>query len=551
MSLASDHKPVDLIRQTAGISRARESWTTPEDKWYYAFNIRFRDGDMTQTPGLTLTSFSVLGSGSTYEIIGLFAMPVTSSTSRLLCLTRTQAFAYFGSTKVAVPYPVGANTWSTTGLRIQGTVDGVGLYLVHPSNKLMKLPAGGDAFEYLQTTGPEIRAKHCEIFYNHLVVANNYEDNVEFPLRVRWSDINDFGDFEVLTTNEADYFDISVNQISRRLGLGITGIKRLGNVLAIYTQTNISNMRYVGYDNGVMTINEQVSDTGCQFPYSLVGYGRYHAFIGRDDFYAYDGQGITPFGAPIKKFFFADLSTNTTYQQNVWGWVNDKNQEICWFYPSTASTAGECDKVVVFNYLNQEWYTEFSWDKLTALSGGFTSVWDIDHLDLLSTTIDGLDLDSATIDGLDFPVVVDTATFSVRYSGIISTAISNRPLKESTTVGVPGFTDSRTQCILETGDLLFGDLQQVKEIDTLLIDAYPAQSTGKIQVWVAIRDYLSAPVVFEFMGQWTPTVDVEKRFTKIRKAGRVFRFRFVTDDVVYGLTWGGFAPNFKESNSEK
>jgi hypothetical protein len=524
---------------TLGMSQAGATWQTPNGKFLFSYNVRFRDGVCIQTPGFDTGLF--VAYGANWHPEALFLTAISETVARLV-VAFDKGFGYLVATDIfplTVPGAFTSNVDHNYKWQSVSTADG--LYLTNFINPVLFLPTGSTILQELITVGELYRAVYIEEYYGHLVIANLRSTNEAHAFRVAYSDLDDFDDFVPVTTNEADFYDLKMNFNHTPSGYGITGLKKLGDLMVIYTQSSIWNMRYVGFDNGVMQFVEQINDIGNIFPYSVTGYESYHAFIGRDDFYVYDGSTVQSIGGDIRKFFFSDLTTSVAYRRFTWGYCNPSKRELRWYYVSSASTGTPyCDKCVVFNWGTRSWYTEAGQSVNSGLAGMFVTTWTIDLLTSFSSTIDGLDVGPPvhlTIDSLDNAVAVTDDIYTKRDG---TTAY-----REDTT-GTHG--GQAQNVILETGDLFFDDVQTVKEIDTILIDAY--SSAGSINVFVSARDYLSQAVTYVQAGVWAPTSDIQKRFTGMRKAGRVFRFKFTTTGT-YALAWSGMTLNVKEANCER
>ncbi len=553
MSLESDHKAIPTYDISHGLDRSRQPWQTPEGTWYTAENMRFRDGIVTQTPTAHHEAFEASQDVALFgdNAIGLWLQPVDGAYTRLIavCENTISIPVVNGSTLLDIT-PIGYSTNLGQVYKSQAAVDNSGLYLTDYVNPVYVVVNGGTATELI-ATGPEYRARYIESYTGHLVLAYLYaaSEGGQLIMRVAWSDLNDFSDFAPTTVNEADFYDIRTNQINGLTGKGITGLKRLGDIAVIYTQSSVYNMQYVGFDNGVMNFHEQITGVGCEYPYSVVGLDHYHVFISRDDFLVYDGQSLRSIGAPVRKYFFEDLHTDQTKRDRTWGWIDQRSRECRWYYISNANDTQYPDKCVVFNYETKEWYIESGHNRVCAVTGDITIATSIDSLDSYAATIDGLDGVFATIDSMDLAYYVRKDLFSAPYAA----ATADYDL----TPNVDIVRRNLNQFVLETGDIIAGDVQTFKEVDTLLTDFYwsvvpvnGTATTAKVEVYVAVRDYLTAPVVYTRVGLWTPASDVQLRFTHLRKHGRVFRFKFVGSQVI-DASFAGLTLNFKESPSER
>jgi hypothetical protein len=363
------------------------------------------------------------------------------------------------------------------------------------------------------TYGPHYQGKYIENFYNHLVVANLSDGISLYPNRVAFSDVLNFPNFAPTVTNEADYYDLET-PATTDLGLGVTGLKRLGDLCIIYTEDSIYNMAYVGFNNGVMQLQQQIDSLGCTYPYSLVALNRLHYFIGLDDFWTYDGVSVQSIGDDIRDYFFNDVSSNLQFSQRTYGSVDTSLYEITWRYCSNQST-GEYDKAVVFNYKESIWYPIEGRNVSAFLSKGGSTYVPIDLLNTLEPTIGTLGNYTPTIAGLNVSVATPV--------------LFGKDLGDIYTEAAPGDATSlvveESDPYLESGDIFYGDAQMVKEIDTIYIDAGWAEGSC-LQVWVSSRDFISSPLNYQLVGNWTPGL-LEQRLSGVRTVGRIYRFKFI------------------------
>lgn len=526
-------KPIDNLALVRGMSQAVPAHIPEETPhWWSTFNARFRKGRIEQTP--TVETFLTLPDPyNVTSLIGYNQKQVAISGKGLYTLD----FANLVGTLVA--QPVGFSNDLEGRYRWSAVASQSGIYYVSPTNAIIHFDGTICTWNY-SGSGPDYKAKYIKNFYGHLVVAN-IEDGVSsnsFPLRIAYSDIDQFNIFEPLITNEADYYDILENESNSLYGLGITGIQKIGNVLAIFTPGSIWNMRYVGFDNGVMQFHEQIQGIGNWLPYATASLGIYAVFVTNEDFYVYDGNTIQPLGSPIREEFFATLSTDPDTRNRTWCHIETRSQEIRWYYPSTMS-GGECDRCVVFNWQTKDWYFEDGQSITAALNAGGNTARNINQLDYLESQINNLDNDSLTIDGLDMVVIWPNSIYATANTGNLCSELGGDVASKVMTL------ESRDFCIAEA--------QTIKEIDTLYVDAKVTPVTGETnvgwEVYMASRYYLKDPVVYGLVGLWT-SAEAELRLSAPRNAGRFFRFKFISRNVTKSQFYG-FSPNFNAGSTEK
>ena len=181
------------------------------------------------------------------------------------------------------------------------------------------------------------------------------------PLVVRWSDAEDYTNWEITSATAAGRFHIPTG--SRIIG-GLQGPSQA----MIWTDVDAWAMQYVGGD---VIFNFTRLGSGC----GLIGM---HAagviantiyWCGNGfQFFRLGAQGVEPLQCTVWDFIFQNL--NTAYQDRVRCAPNSTFNEIAWFFPSTNS-AGENDSYVKYNILENEWdygtLQRVAWIDVTAL----------------------------------------------------------------------------------------------------------------------------------------------------------------------------------------
>lgn len=499
--------------------------------WYETHNARFRHGKIQQIG--RLTSFLTLPGGDTTPITNISGF---SGQQTLFTAQGLYTLDFAAGTATFVTQPVGFVVDPSNHYRWAVVQSQPFTYYTNPFNKIISYDGSTAIFDW-DGMAPEYGAKYMIDFYQHLVVANVTDSVTNYPLRLAWSDIDQFNVFEPTITNEADSFDIPDSRINSIFNLGITGLCQVGSVLAIFTPGSIYNMTYVGFDNGVMQIDPQIQGIGNFLPYAVIGMDKYAAFISFEDIYVYDGNTVTPIGGPIRDFFFGNLSMDPNVRNNTWGYIEQDKQELRWYFPSRTST-GLCDLCIAFNWQTQDWYIEDGQGITAALSVGGGSLRTIDQLTSLAATIDDLTSISPTIDGLSFVNLWPHALYATSGTGMLASELTD--------------TSGTLQVSLESRDMLIADDELVKELDTMLVDAdnNPIDSTKPSgwNVFVSVRQYVRDPVNYDFAGLWTGN-ESESRLTALRTRGRVFRFKFVSQNLCNSAFYG-FSPNFNTINTE-
>ena len=132
----------------------------------------------------------------------------------------------------------------------------------------------------------------------------------------------------------------------------IRALKRLGSNIVAYKDKGLFIGAYVGAPS-VFAWQSIPGDFGSGSQQSVISVGSAHYFIGYENIYMFDGSRPRPIGDGIKKWFFTDL--HKSYRYRIAG-VHDRLEDRIWFfYPNNASSAGELNAAIVYNYTTGQW----------------------------------------------------------------------------------------------------------------------------------------------------------------------------------------------------
>ena len=235
-------------------------------------------------------------------------------------------------------------------------------------------------------------AKHIAVVRDFVVTGNvKYSGNTHSD-RIYFSAINDPTDWTI-GTNQTDIQTIpDKGQIT-----GLVG----GNFGVVLLQKGIARIEYVGSPI-IFSVEMIETPQGCDLSNSVVSLGTYAIFyLSPDGFFMFDGQRSIPIGSEkVDTFFYDDF--NPAFSHRLTAAIDPQNQVVMWSYPSTASTSGDPDKMLAYNYAINKWsLIELDHESLgTILIPGST----LEELDNISTSIDalGTSLDSQLFKGDSF-----------------------------------------------------------------------------------------------------------------------------------------------------
>ena len=164
------------------------------------------------------------------------------------------------------------------------------------------------------------------------------------PMKVSWSDQEDFTTWTPATTNDAGSNLLSGGTI-------MVGAKRLrgGNVL-LWSDTTAFLMQYTA-DTLVFNFNIVGTNCGLIAPKASVEVGGLSFWMSKQNFFMYDGYSKKLDSSAIEKYVFNDF--NFDQRSKVFAAHNSKFDEVWWFYPSASSTHN--DRYVIYNMKDQSW----------------------------------------------------------------------------------------------------------------------------------------------------------------------------------------------------
>lgn len=165
------------------------------------------------------------------------------------------------------------------------------------------------------------------------------------PRKVSWSDQEDYDTWTAATTNQAGDIELQTN------GKILAGVRTSGQSLII-TDQDAHTLTYqgppfvfgadrVGTSCGIISAGAAVSvDLGV-------------VWMGRRGFFVYSGGQVQLLPCEVADLVFSNI--NYDQASKVQAMVNSQWNEIWWFYQSQDSN--ECDKYVVYDYVENVWTT--------------------------------------------------------------------------------------------------------------------------------------------------------------------------------------------------
>jgi len=204
------------------------------------------------------------------------------------------------------------------------------------------------------TRGTLVTGDQVPLFQNVLLISdssrfvfamgtNEVYDTPLDPLLIRWSDQEDYTEWEPLPTNQAGSIRLSI-------GSYIVAASQTRQEILVWTDAAIYSLQYLGppYVWGVTLLQDNISIMG---PNTAITVNNVTYWMGLDKFYMYSGR-VETLPCSVRQFIFQDINKDQAWQ--VCCGSNEAFSEVWWFYPSGSSTTN--DKYVIYNYLDRVWY---------------------------------------------------------------------------------------------------------------------------------------------------------------------------------------------------
>ena len=340
----------------------------------------------------------------------------------------------------------------------------------------------------------------------HLGTEETIGDTSTFdPMLIRFSDQEDFNDYQPTSINTAGTFRIDD-------GTHIVGAIRAKDYILVLTDTAAYTMQYVGAPF-TFSIRKVGSNCGAMSSKSIVFVDGIVYWM--DDSGSFNGYNGTVVKLPcsVEDFVFntanpGDLGFNYDAGKLTYASHNSLFNELHWFYASSSAT--EIDRCVTYNYSEKVWYTS---------SLARTSYYDAHLFDKPYAT-------SFYNAGLPtFPVIQGvtntsgSATFWTHETGVDQ-------LDNGVTTTISAF--------IETGDFMIhleGDGEYFTKIRRFIPDFQRLDGTATVTI--LLKDYPSDTASSSSLGPFSVTSSTQKIDTRAR--GRSASLKIA--NLSSGQTW--------------
>lgn len=173
--------------------------------------------------------------------------------------------------------------------------------------------------------------------------CNDYTDQIQDPMLIRWSDQESYSVWSPEATNQAG---------SYRLSSGSTIVTAIQTRQEIFVLTDAAaySMQYLGppYVWGFNILSNNISIIG---PNAIGAANNIVYWMGLDKFYVYTGR-VETLPCALRQYVYGDINLQQNYQ--VFCGSNEGYSEIWWYYCSANSNT--VDRYVIYNYLDKVWY---------------------------------------------------------------------------------------------------------------------------------------------------------------------------------------------------
>ena len=196
---------------------------------------------------------------------------------------------------------------------------------------------------------PDIDFDSLECFHRqgpHMLAFNYTKGAVDYSTSFAWCSADNLDVWGALATNTAG------SLLIREAETPIRCVAQLGTGLAVYTETQMFVVNYVGLPNifGYQVALE--GSVGAVSPNSVVSVGRQNYGVSRDGFFVTDGSSVKMIGreSGMNQFFRDNVTANELAQ--VYGFDNSKENEVVWAVPINVSSI---TKEIYYNYKTGQW----------------------------------------------------------------------------------------------------------------------------------------------------------------------------------------------------
>ncbi|MGL5015600.1 MAG: hypothetical protein ACRC6V_15140 [Bacteroidales bacterium] len=204
------------------------------------------------------------------------------------------------------------------------------------------------------------KAGRVRAFKNYLVALDLNEAGVEYPQRVRWSDISFVNSLPTNWYQDSETNDGGFNDLSDANGKIVDGLP-LRDSFVIYTNQETYLMEYVGGVN-IFQFKKLFSTSGLLAPECVAEFEQKHFFITKDDIFVHNGSSKEPVASGrVKQFLIDEISSTNPHATKVFAYTPKKEIWITYVGPGQGSDSNvdlewTCNKCAIWNWEWDTWY---------------------------------------------------------------------------------------------------------------------------------------------------------------------------------------------------
>lgn len=218
---------------------------------------------------------------------------------------------------------------------------------------------GGPIFEWMENSGVNIRAaavsgapsrndlilvspedRHLISFGTEDVLTSTYS-----PVLIRWCASENLNDWYPSATNTAG--DKILSGASR-----IVGASRTRGSILVWTEAALYSMRHIG-SPFIFGFDLLGNNCGLVGPHAAIEANGRTYWMSNQRFMVYDGGAPRPLPCTVLRYVFDNIDGQQ--YDKVYAGVNGAYNEIIWLYQDLSSTTNECNRYVIYNYLEDHW----------------------------------------------------------------------------------------------------------------------------------------------------------------------------------------------------
>jgi hypothetical protein len=489
------------IKNPTGILTDPNPSDLPPDSWTFGNNVKFKNGKTVKVAGHTQVF-------PTPPLAPLQIFPYLSdSTPFWISASDTKIHITSGSSWVDFSRLVGGSyNASVTNQWSGGFLSGVSVLNNSVDVPQSLLPTANN-YTNLPNWPANYRCKIMRPFKNYLVALNLIVDSVAQPTTVKWSSPADPGEVPFTWDVNDATNDAGETSLADTAG-AIVDARKLRDSLIIYKEDSVYSMRYIG---GVYVFQFQqlFDDVGMLGNNCVAEFDGKHFVVGRGDVYVHNGvQKSSVIDGQMRDFLFNAIKSDDNQNTFVVPDYSNSEMWICFPAATGATSAGYCDKALIWNWKENKWAIR-DLPNIISANTGIVDPQDSDAWedDPLAWDSDSTTWGSQTYNPSRIKILLASNVDNIIY--VVG--------ESNTFAGVP------ITSTLEKSDLYFGDDQKVKAIHSLTPHL---TGTGSAKVYIGTSMLQDSPV--EWFGPYTFQIGQDYK-VDCRLFGRYVGVRFQFD----------------------